>query len=132
MQRYAASPTVASPQDHDGFSGPSKDVMDSFRLSSVSLKMNSWRDGTAGGCRLEVPWRHTSPTPPCRSHRGFLFFSAPQFRSQHRVATLLPVGRAPQSIQRITLARMSSGAASAFRRWMPPTVERGPPVQFSV
>jgi hypothetical protein len=46
-----------------------------------------------------------------------------------RATTTYTAGRASESIRRLPLARR---VASGYRRWMPPTVERGPPGHSSV
>lgn len=59
-------------------------------------------------------------------------FPAYQTPYQLRATIRRSPGRALRSIQRASLDGRRSQAASAARRWMLPTVERGPPVHFSV
>jgi len=49
------------------------------------------------------------------------------FLHQLRATSLRAPDRAPESIRQTPLRRIWYRTASVFRRWMPPTVERGPP-----
>jgi hypothetical protein len=59
-----------------------------------------------------------------------LTVSRPLFQS--RATSNHSADRASESIQRAALRRRHSRTASTLRRWMLPTVERGPPVHISV
>jgi hypothetical protein len=77
-------------------------------------------------------WQSSQCMPFRWSSRRFSHFPASQSRYQLRAANRRSPGRALKSIQRASLSGRRVPAASASRRWMLPTVERGPPVHFSV
>ena len=78
-------------------------------------------------------WHRSFRIQPRRSSRPHP--GSPAYQSlyqQLRAASRRSPGRALRSIQRASLDGSRSPAASARRRWMLPTVERGPPVHLSV
>ena len=80
-----------------------------------------------------VLWPRSLRMQPRRSSRHHP--RSPAYQSlyqQLRAASRWSPGRALRSIQRASLSGRGTPAASASRRWMLPTVERGPPVHFSV
>jgi hypothetical protein len=79
-----------------------------------------------------VLWRNSPATPSCRPLRSLSRFPSHHSRFQLRAATRRFPGRALKSIQRTLLKDCRFPVASTSRRWMLPTVERGPPVHFSV
>jgi hypothetical protein len=78
----------------------------------------------------EVPWRGCAWHPHHHRRTTSDHPSRPtplRPLSQARAIDYLFLDRASESIQRISLVRNGSRAGTAFRRWMLPTVERGPP-----
>jgi hypothetical protein len=77
---------------------------------------------------LGVLWRDPDPAlHPSELSRFASPYQTFRFSSQSCAINLPLSDRANQSIQRVSLARTCFSAASALRRWMLPTVERGPP-----
>src|SRR5215207_5775970 len=113
-----------------GYSDALRDVMGFFRFAGGSSSVPNPRH--AGPVRSrwpEVLWRRCSRSRvPHQSLYGSSLLSPPHFQSQPRATSARSPDRAPPIIQRPPLSRRSSGAASAFRRWLLPTVERGPPI----
>jgi hypothetical protein len=128
-------PTAASYWHTEGSADTLRDVMGSFRFAGInSLVLNPGHVGSANRNRWpEVPWRRcTSPACPSQILRSpYLFPASPSSSpSPPRATSRHTPDRASESIQRTSLTR-TSGTTSILRRWMLPTVERGPPVALA-
>jgi hypothetical protein len=78
-----------------------------------------WRRcGSNMQCRIGNPPLQLDPFRPTTS----------RLQSQFPAISRQAAGRAPQRIQRAPLSGRRSSTAAPLRRWMLPTVERGPPV----
>lgn len=130
--RSAASPTAALTGTQQVQRLP-EDVMGMFPLAgTISLMLHPLRISAARSRWPEVLWRrYSTHIQECSSFDLplRLTISRPPFPSR---ATTDSADRASESIQRIVLGRRRSSTANVLRRWMLPTVERGPPVHISV
>jgi hypothetical protein len=100
---------------------------------AISLMLHPLRIGAARSRWPEVLWRrYSSHTQECDSSYLPLRLttSRPPFPATR--ANTDSGDRATESIQRTALARRRSTTTRVLRRWMLPTVERGPPVHISV
>jgi hypothetical protein len=101
--------------------------------ATISSMLNPLRAMVTRSRWPEVPWRpgysyedlRRSPTNPPRAIPSRLLTQARAIESS------VP-DRASESIQRSSLSRRHSRTGSALRRWMLPTVERGPPATICV
>jgi hypothetical protein len=80
---------------------------------------------------LGVLWRRLSIANPHHPQTSPTLHSPSQSIVPHRAASLSS-NRATGSIRPTRFTRIYAGTARVFRRWMLPTVERGPPVLNSV
>ena len=131
---YAASPITVPYSHTKGSAGPLRDLMGFFPFAGViSSLLNPLRMGAARCGWPEVLWRrHSSSKHQRQSLVNTCRFPAPRPLFQSRATSLRSPERASQSIQRASLARSRFSTASALRRWMLPTLERGPPVHIGV
>jgi hypothetical protein len=101
--------------------------------ATISSMLNPLRAIATRSRWPEAPWRpsdsymhqRTLPHGPSRS-------AAPRSLFQSRAITSQSLHRASQSIQRDSFRRKCSQAGTTLRRWMLPTVERGPPATLCV
>jgi hypothetical protein len=132
--RSCRLPSCSSLLAHKGSAVPLRDVMGLFPLAAImSSMLNPLRNCVARGrwpqvlwrrCPSSLHWCSTLDDPPrLPTPRPLFHFRATQLHSPDR---------ASQSIQQALLARRRARTASLLCRWMLPTVERGPPVHFSV
>ena len=105
-----------------------------FPLAGTISSMLDWLRMSAVRSRWpEVLWpRYFQYFRPCVSSDTPPRFSPSRTQNQHRATNGHLAARAFESIRRNALERRHSSTASVLRRWMPPTVERGPPVHISV
>jgi hypothetical protein len=101
--------------------------------ATMSSILNPLRQYVARGRWPEVLWRRRASS----MHQCSPIDNSPQLVAtwplpQSRATTIHLSDRAPLSIQRAALTDRRSRIAAALRRWMLPTVERGPPVHISV
>jgi hypothetical protein len=116
-------PQLRSLRAHDnGFSDASKDVM-GMLPRQLGTARNHWS---------KVLWRPWYPATRQRQlHSDTTLLSTSQSPASSR-ATQVSHNRASGSIQRTLFVPGQPANVGAFRRWMLPTVERGPPVLHSV
>jgi hypothetical protein len=134
LLRSCCLPNCSSLLAHKGSAVPLRDVMGSFPLAAImSSMLNPLRNCVARSRWPEVLWRRSpSSLHWCSSFDDPPRLLTPRPLFHFRATKLHSPDRASQSIQQALLARRRSRTASMLRRWMLPTVERGPPVHFSV
>ena len=112
---------------------PLRHVMGLFPLAgTISSMLHPLRIGAARSYWPAVLWRRCSAYTQ-QNHSSELPSRLTTLKpSSPSRATTDTVQRASESIQRTALERTCGSTASVLRRWMLPTVERGPPVQISV
>ena len=116
-----------------GFSGMLRDGMGLFRFAGMSAVAVDPHRGGSGRLWPELMWwPEPWPHQPSRLYRRPSLSSSLQPIQQLRVTGSRVVGHALESIRRSRLTRSWTAVARAFRRWMLPTVERGPPGHSSV
>lgn len=130
----AASPITVPYSHTKGSAGPLRHLMGFFPFAGIiSSLLNPLRMGAARCGWPEVLWRrHSSSRHQRQSLVNTCPFPAPRLLFQSRATSLRSPERGSQSIQRASLARSRFSTASALRRWMLPTLERGPPVHIGV
>jgi hypothetical protein len=105
-----------------------------FATSTWSM-LNPPRAGAKRSRWPEIPWRLRAWQPHSYQISPSDNPSRPtplRPLSQARAIAHLFADRASESIQRISLVRKRSRTGTTVRRWMPPTVERGPPATICV
>jgi hypothetical protein len=133
MALNAASLLSSFADIKNGFSGASRDGMGTFQLAGMSSLLSNPKPGSTRE-RLWPQFEWWPDAPMCQ--QSSLRFHPSSSINPHTLYQFCAVdarsaGRAPESTRR-SLLRMWSGTARAFRRWMLPTVERGPPGHGSV
>ena len=99
-----------------------------FRIRGTNSMLDPLCRATMHNRWLDVRWR--GPTPSLRQSKppdSASLHKTNRFLFQPRAINPHSPDRAIQSIQRALLRRRPSSSTSAPRRWMLPTVERGPP-----
>ena len=127
-------PDCTSIQAHNGSPALLRDEMGLFPLVATRSPIRpSPHPRTARHWWPNLLWRYCAASMPQCMIGDAPLQSAPSrptfFRpqSQSRANPRQSDHRASQRIQRAPLSRRRSRTASTLRRWMPPTVERGPP-----
>ena len=133
--RYARSPTAFPHRRANGSPASLRDEMGLFPLAVTPSPIRpSPHFRTARYCWPNLLWRHYAANirqhmngnGPLQSAPSRPATSRPQ--SQFRAIFRQSAHRASQCIQLAPLSRRRSSTATTLRRWMRPTVERGPPV----
>ena len=116
-----------------GSSGALRNGMGLFQFVRLNgVVGNPWRGGPGRLWPELMWWPEPSPSPHSRFIPHPALSSSIQLMHQLRATSSGLLGGASESIRRTPLARRWTATASAFRRWMLPTVERGPPGHSSV